>query len=221
VSAAYCWLLLPGLLALYGFNLWRVYRLTPEVRSRLEDGERFIEPCGSAEGFERVDVRAGSFLVPSSFGSRSVTELKDEEHPGGGRTIHSSLVLREGRRRVIVSVHAMPRRSPVVRLPGLAWWKADGSRVLEKALTSRLDLFGVMTRSVILRGKSDVRLERFRLGALRGFSIEGLLRDRSLLCDFNYFDESRHYRLSVMSTGEGLTAEKARMMGASFRPGPS
>lgn len=211
--------LLAVVIGVYGLALFRLYRSCPSVRARLEAEVRPMPALAAAEGYERIDATAGSVLVPVEMARpKKVTNSKKQE-----AVLRSEIRLRHERGVATIQLVRHPRRMRVGH-GGRFWGRVvDTMRTLEKALSSRFGYGDVVMRSVLLRGQTDVRLGRIRLGPLQGFVREGRLHDtkgaagaRVWQCDL--FDEAWHYKVDVMSVHDCLAPEQVAAILGSFRP---
>jgi len=108
--------ILPAALAtLYAFSVWRIYRQVPAVRTRLRDERLDLQPCEGAEGLERLQLGAGSLLVPRGVKRRTVEQDDTSKEE---RRSHVSF---QGKgRSAMLQVTVLPRRSSslhLLRLP--------------------------------------------------------------------------------------------------------
>lgn len=207
---------------MYAFSMWRIYRQVPAVRTRLGDEHLDLEPVDGVEGFERLDLEAGSFLVPKGVGRRTVGQ--DVAHEKERR---SHVAFQGKGRGALIQVTVLPRRASSLHLLALPWARTDGYRLLESALTSRFGYFHVFMRSLLVRGHDDISFARVTVGRMRGFVRRGMRRvdkgatTKARVHQFDLFDDAWHYKIDVVSPDDILPDEAVLTAVASFRVPPA
>ncbi|MBM3463398.1 MAG: hypothetical protein FJX76_14965 [Armatimonadetes bacterium] len=207
-------LALLSLLAGYAFAVWRVYRGFPTVRVRLGDERVEVAPVARADGFVRQDMKRGSLLVPSGVGQKKVAEEGER----------SRVSWKDRAKVASVQVTVLPRRESSLHFFALPWAKPDGFKVLERALRAKFSFMGVVMRSVLVKGQTDVSFARVDLGPLHGFlrrgfqHFQGEPRSGARVHQFDLFDAEHHYKIDFLSFHEALTDEQVLTSLASFIP---